>query len=145
MSAVDYRFVPLSLILPLRSAVFFPDKPVQAGRVKADDVARHVAAFGPDGQTLAVASLYPQADGSERLRFLATRVDSRGQGVASGLLRFLLLRRSSADPAICLHAETPLTAFYERAGFVAEAATYERHARRYRRFRSPPTIAGLTS
>lgn len=135
MPATDYRIVPLSVVLPLRQRVFFPGKSLRAASNKADPSARHIAGFDAQQRVVAVASIYPMANHTGRLRFLATDPVRRGEGLGSGLLQFLLRRQAEwPERSLILHARADLAPFYAANGFVAEPGGYQRHGLAYRVF-----------
>ena len=142
MPATEYRIVPLNVVLPLRQSVFFPGKSLRAATNKADASARHIAGFDAQKRVVAMASIYTTANQAERLRFLATDPLRRGEGLAAGLLQFLL-RRQAERPGgqLVLHARAELAAFYTAHGFVAEPCGYQRRGVEYRVFRAEPQTA----
>ena len=81
----------------------------------------HLWAADGAGPT-AYLRMLTEPDGSLRIGRVCTRADARGRGLAAELLRAALLRGHGRP--VTLHAQTHLTAWYRRFGFVVSAPDY---------------------
>jgi ribosomal protein S18 acetylase RimI-like enzyme len=80
--------------------------------------ADHLAAFAADGRVLGVGRVQAEADGSARVRFMATDAAARGQGVGASILRGLeAIARAHGVSRIVLDARESALGFYLRLGY----------------------------
>lgn len=75
-----------------------------------------------DGEVLATLRLLDDRDGVARIGRVATRRDARGTGLAAELMRHALELAGNRD--VVLDAQTYLTSWYERHGFVRDGADF---------------------
>lgn len=112
----------------LRHEVFVGEQrvPAELERDEHDGGAFHAVALGPDGAVVATGRLLAQADGSGRIGRMAVAAAWRRGGVGARVLEALeaeALRRRM--PAIELHAQCHVEAFYARAGYARAGEPFE--------------------
>ncbi len=92
-----------------------------------DDIATHYLAY-LDTEAVGTARLRPKGAGVLKVERMAVLMSSRGQGVGRALLRQILANivgdPSTRGTAVVLHAQTAVSVFYEKLGFVAEGAGF---------------------
>jgi YbgC/YbaW family acyl-CoA thioester hydrolase len=112
----------------LRSRVFIEEQGVPAALEwdDADATCLHAVAFNRLGLALATGRLLREAPGVARIGRLAVSQAVRGSGIGRALLQALLQAASTrGDHRAVLSAQTSATAFYARAGFIAQGAPFQ--------------------
>jgi len=110
-------------VLPLRRAVLRPHQPPEAAAYPEDDRPDtvHLAAYGPEGVVVGVATFFPEplhGQPAWRLRGMAAEPRARGQGYGSALLeRGIQEVRRRGGALLWCNARSTATAFYLRHGF----------------------------
>jgi GNAT superfamily N-acetyltransferase len=126
--------VAASVVLPLRSQVLRPGKPLDAARLDVDDhpetatfaaIERDDAGTGP-GAVVGTALVYPVAcpwapePRGWRLRGMATAPGRRGGGIGTLVAQAVVEHvEAHGGQVLWCFARVPARRFYERAGFVA--------------------------
>jgi predicted GNAT family N-acyltransferase len=71
-----------------------------------------------DGEVVAVGRIHPLGDHCWRIRYMAVREGSRGQGIGGALLEALLDHaRAAGARRVVLNSREAVAGFYQRAGF----------------------------
>jgi GNAT superfamily N-acetyltransferase len=138
---IAVELVPAWTTWPLRQEVLRPGRPVRDCVYGGEDDPRaaHGAALrrapsqGGEFTVLAVGVVMPEAppwdvgvDDGWRLRGMATRPDSRGQGLGSRVLDLLISHVADHEGGLLwCNARTPALALYERAGFQPRGEVFE--------------------
>jgi len=109
--------------LPLRLAVFVQEQgvPVEMERDEDDPSSRHAWIEDAAGAVVATGRLLP--DG--HIGRMAVRLDCRGQGLGSQVLRALIDEaRERGTREVVLNAQTSAMAFYATHGFEAQGPEF---------------------
>jgi GNAT superfamily N-acetyltransferase len=138
---ITVKLVPAWTTWPLRQEVLRPGRAVRDCLFPGEDDPRasHGAALqrgaGSGGEFTVVAvgvvlpeapAWEPEAEDGWRIRGMATRPGSRGQGIGSWVLDFLVGRVAGAGGGLLwCQARTPALHLYERADFVARGDVFE--------------------
>jgi len=138
---ITVEVVPAWTTWSLRQEVLRPGRPVRDCIYPGEDDARatHVAALqrtrptGSDFSVLAVGVVMPEApaweseaDDGWRVRGMATRPESRGEGLGSRVLDLLIGHVAAHGGGLLwCHARTPALHLYERARFVPRGDVFE--------------------
>jgi N-acetylglutamate synthase-like GNAT family acetyltransferase len=80
------------------------------------DWRRFLVAVDLDGRVIGCGQVKPHSDGSRELASIAIRPKGRRRGLASAIIRRLMLE---AEPPLWLMCRSDLTEFYRRFGFVS--------------------------
>jgi GNAT superfamily N-acetyltransferase len=141
LSLVIHR-VPAASVHPLRTRVLRPDwAPGRLLTLDADPEGVHIAAER-NGQTVGVATVYPEAPDERgrgpipdtafaagvawQLRGMATDPAAQGQGIGARVLAAAVEAvRDSGGLLLWCHARIAAVPFYERAGLVAVTDAFE--------------------
>jgi GNAT superfamily N-acetyltransferase len=131
---LSVRPIRVDQALSIRHPILRPGLPVESAMFPEDDDAQtlHLGAYEA-GRLFAVATFFPEAYAGRpgasayRLRGIATLEAWRGRGGGSALVHegLRLVREAGAELVWC-HARLAASGFYEKLGFAAEGATFER-------------------
>ena len=114
--------------LRLRLEVFVGEQgvPVELEHDEHDAGAFHAVAIAPDGAVVGTGRLLTQADGSGRIGRMAVAATWRRGGVGARVLEALESEaRRLGMPAIELHAQCYVEAFYARAGYARAGEPFQ--------------------
>ena len=112
----------------IREAVFIEEQgvPIDMEWDTADATAVHAVAFNRLSMPLATGRLLQHAPGVGRIGRMASLQSMRGEGLGRQVLDALIGRAATrGDKQVCLSAQLPAQAFYERAGFVAHGPAFQ--------------------
>jgi predicted GNAT family N-acyltransferase len=134
MMNIEYREIAVGTDLhrseqALRDAVLRRPlgRSLSADEIDRDRKGRHFAGIA-DGRVVACVGLYPQEDGSIRLRHMAVAPGLQRQGVGARVLALgEAWARSAGITRIEMHARCTARGFYERAGYVAAGSEFLEH------------------
>ena len=117
----------------LRHRVFVEEQavPVELERDELDEVATHAVARDAAGAVVGTGRMVVQPGGVARIGRMAVAVEARATGVGAAVLAVLeAAARAAGCRRVELHAQTPATGFYRRAGYAACAGHFEGRALR---------------
>ncbi|MFM7719321.1 MAG: GNAT family N-acetyltransferase [Actinomycetota bacterium] len=126
-AAFAVRAVDAAATRPLRHEVLRPHQAVETIVYDAEDdpATLHLGAF-VDGALVGIATIHPDGERTFRVRGMAVRDGSRGDGIGSALLDGLLAHADDRGATLVwCNARMTARRFYERRGFVAVSDEWE--------------------
>jgi len=127
------KFVPLEVVLPLRSKMLRDGADVTACVFPTDDAAGifHLAYYVNDTEVATVATFYPQnIEGNDalgyQLRGMATDTPFLGKGYGAMLIKYAVdyIKAAKAEYIWC-NARTSAIDFYKKQGFEVVSEEFE--------------------
>lgn len=131
---VDIQVVEPGVIRPMRQRVLRPHQPIEAMVYPGDDAAGtfHLAAAGPAGRVLGIASFYIDSHplepmpGDWRLRGMAVEPTLQGKGLGGRLVQAGLEHiREQAGKRLWCNARVSAQGFYTKLGFTIQGEVFE--------------------
>ena len=141
---IDFGSADYAATLQLREAVLRAPLglTLSAQDLRGEDTQWHFGLFDAAGALLACVVAVPVAPGVFKLRQMAVRADTQGQGLGSRLLAEVETRlQEQGATQLLLHARVSAEPFYARQGYRAESEVFEEvgipHRRMGKTLRTP--------
>ncbi|KIQ21828.1 GNAT family acetyltransferase [Flavobacterium sp. MEB061] len=114
----------------IRHDVMWPDQPFEFVQLKEDDLGEHFGVF-TDDQLVSIVSCFFSGD-EMQFRKLATLEQFQGQGIASGLLHYILkLAKERGAKKVWCNARTNKKNFYGKFGMTDTYKTFEKNGQEF--------------
>lgn len=114
----------------IRHEVMWPDQPLAFVQLEEDNLGLHFGVFIEE-QLVAIVSCFILSDAMQ-FRKLATIESHQGQGIASGLLQYILRLAKDKDlKKVWCNARTNKKSFYEKIGMKVSGQTFIKSGQEY--------------